>query len=861
MVAFVGGVLALAAPVGGRAQGDAVAASVEEADLDGAGLLARAARCEAEGDLSGAHRNLEAALAWFRAQDDTNGERAARVQRALCLGRQGEIGAAVEDLTAAIPLADASVDRSAPVTVRLHIAELYLEHGRPIDALPWADAALIAAAVSGRESQAEGPSLAYLRVTTALASGDDAVLGALRHIDRRLAEAGGYEGPGSLPGILFAAAAQCLAEGKLEQADAGMALAVRAADILAEPEQLPAFLTGRGYVALERGDPQTARAALERCLSLEGGRTVAALASLGAVERLEGELTAAVARYDEALELAKERREVDELGALMAHRADVLELSGDRDGSRRQRERALRQLADHGDDRDLIRQQVRLARQLSIEHRWGEAEELAMRSLGLNRVTLNVPGVQVSYLAPELAAEALLVLAAMHAGSGELDEARRELQQADLTLTRAGREVGRVAAARVALELLACDPEAAAELLPEPMQGGDRGWQLRHARARLALEAGDTAGAESHLWEAMRALDRAAEVAPWDAHPLLLPDGTEVRDSLVQLLGEAGRAGDLLALVTAPSEYRGQPEVRDRIMAAVSPDAAVLVACITAEATWLALLHDGEETVASSPIARGELVDRIAEFADLPGEGARPRRIEAWQEAGAAVNDHLLRPLADPLAALEVERLAIATDPAAASLPLAALPDGEGHLAQRYTLSRVPAGGVAAPAFQGKRRTRTAVAVQCQGGGSSWGVEVLRGRVRATRVLELADPWSDPAGEISEAAVIHIACPEGISPASPGAMAPRVAVLDLTGEGASGLGQTALDRAADLILAGAPEVLIVPAGADPSRGAALYLDLLKELDRHGAAGALRRAQLARVEDPPADWAGWTVVGW
>ena len=852
-----------------------------ETTLDGPGLVERAGRFEAAGDDAGAERDLTEAVAWFRTEGDTAGERRVLVRRGLLRGRRGGLAAAVEDLEAALPLADAGLDREAPPRVRRLIAELHLSHDRAVEALPWADASLIAAAVSARPEFAARPCQTYLEVATALAGDDASVLSALQHVDRRLAEMGGYAGPDTLPEMLFTAGASWLAEGDLDAARSGMELAVRAADVLAEPGQLPPYLTGLGYVAMEQGDLERARAALERCLALPDGRTVAALSSLGAVQRRAGWLDEALGSYDGALELARAERETAEIGPLMGRRADVLELAGRLDEARRERTHALRELGDDGDDGEIICQQVRLARMLVAERRWEEAEGLAMRSLGLNRSPIAVPGAPVRYLSPSLAAEALLVLAAMHAEREEIEDARRELAQAEVTLVRAGRapERGRVVAARAALELLAGEEEAAATVIDDLPDGAGAHWQVLLARAQVARAAGDRAAGEELLRRAAGALDRETGGVPWEVHPPLLLAPSAVRDERVRLLGEDGRARDLLAVVLSSTEDSATVADGQDSSPQVPPNGAILVLATTADDTWLALVHGEGTFVASSALGRDQLALPLLALHGLPDGGARPRQLALWQTASALLYDTLVRPVEGSLGDGDVERLVIAADRELAGAPLGALWDGSSYLAERFVLSRAPRGGAAPPPYEGKRRSRTATAFVCTAEESSAHVEELRRRVRATEVQSagaLCAGDSEPLG----AAVIHVACPVERNPLAPErsrvsvpgrrdldvaglaacSLSPRVVVLDPGGDASPLARRVELDLAGGLVTGGAPAVLVAPAAGLDSAG--IYREFLKGLDRHGAPEALRRAQSPWFEGgAPAAWAGWECVSW
>ena len=842
-------------------------------ELDGPSLLERAVGREDEGDEAGAEADLAEALARFRDEGDTAGERRALVRRGLLRGRMGRLSEAVADLEAAIPLADGGLDREAPPRIRRQIAELYLARGRPVDALPWADASLIAAAVSGRSEFAARPCQTYLEVATTLAGDDTSLLGALQHADRRLAAMEGYAGPASLPELLFGSGAGWLAEGDLNAARSGMHLAVRAADILAEPAQLPPYLISLAYVDLERGELPAARRAVVRCLELPGGRTVASLSTLGTVQQREGWLDEALASYDAAMEQARAERELAELGPLLGRRADVLELAGRPEEARRERTRALRELGDEGDAAEIIRQQVRLARLLVVERRWEEAEDLAMRSLGNNRDPVAVPDAPVRYLSPVLAAEALLVLASMHATREEFDEARRELTQAETTLVRAGRlaDLGRVIAAQAALELLASQEDSAAEILGGLPPDSKGHWQVLHARALDALNAGDRVLAEDRLAEAQRVLDAEGGGLPWEVHAPLLPASAAVRDARIRVLGEDGRARDLLAMVLSMDDGPADIEIPE--------DGAVLVLAVTEGATWLALIRGGESAVSSSGLGRDTLRPALAAFCDLPAAGTRPRQLGEWQTTSDFLYVNLVLPFEGRLSEPGVERLVIAADPEFAGAPLGAVWHEGTFLAQRLVISRAPRGGAVPPAFEGKRRSRAASAYRDVGGEPPRLVEELELRIKATEVLPVG---SFCAGEgDGSPPVIHLACPVEENPlrsastrlAAPArpdldlhglarcALTPRVVVLD-TGDARTdpGVRRAEQDVAGALVAGGAPAVLVAPPADLEAAG--IYREFLKTLDRLGPARALQRAQsLWFLDGAPADWAGWEVVSW
>jgi tetratricopeptide (TPR) repeat protein len=848
-------------------------------ELEGPALLARAARSEAAGETAAALADLDTAVDWYIAQENTAGERVARVARGRWHGRHGTLADAVAELRIALPLADAGVDRLAPVALRLLLAELHLEQERAVEALAWTDAALIASAQPGGGALAGRACLIHLRTTAALDKSDSGLLGALQHIDRRLAEMADYPGPASLPGLLFAAAAEHLSAGDPPLAVTGLELTVRSADILGEPGQLPPFLTGLGYAALEADDLVRARAALERVLSLDDGRSVAALASLAEVERREGWLDEALSHIDEALELARADRESGEIGSLLGRRADLLAQLGRVDDARREWSRATRQLDDNGDRREGIRQQVRLAGAMGRERRWEEAEDHALRSLGRNRNALGYTGAQVSYADPGLAAEALLVMAAMHAARDRLDEARQALGQAATILDREGVVTGRdrVVAARVALALLAGDADAAeAALAALPTELADASI-LHHARASLALVQGDTTAAERHLRAALPSDSGLAAPEPWTVHPPLLPAAGASRDALIALLVDQGRGRELVEQQLTEGWIVGAPvSVPWSSEAGPDADVPVLGVILTRDGGWTVLVSVEQSSIVPLELTREQLEDAVRVLADLPADGARARQLENWRAAGKLLHDALIGPHEARLAELDSARLVLALDPALAALPGAALWDGDAHLVERFVLSRAPAGGRRAPPYEGKPRLREAEVVDLLPSGPSAAIQLLRDRVRTTVTREELASLSHPAD--TPAPVLHLACAVRVHPLEPArsrmslwgddeadaaAVAgwpPRRRWTALETPAEPGVAVATRALAGALVAGGSPHVLLLPTGGER---ASLYKALLKASDRQPLPGALARAQrgLIAAGAPAEEWAGVSVVGW
>ncbi len=852
------------------------AAAPSADELDGPALLARAARSETEGDAAAALADLDAAVAWYAAEQNTAGERIAREARGRWHARHGSAADAVAEWTAALPLADAAVDRTAPVRVRLLLAGLHLDQGRPADALVWTDAALIAAAQPGGFPLAGRASLDHLRTVAALDGGDRSLLGALQHADRRLAHAGSYEGASSLPGLLFVAAAEPLSAGDPELAATGLALVVRAADILGEPGQLPPILTALGYAALEAGDLDGARAALERGLTLDDGRSVALLASLGEVERREGWLDEALQRLDEAIALARDQREAGEVGVLTGRRGDVLAQLGQGEEARREWSRAARQLDDSGERVEWIRLHVRLAGAAARDRRWEEAEDHALRSLGRNRNTHGHTGAQVSYADPRLAAEALLVMAAMHAARDRLDAARKALGQADAIRERqrVNDGWGRQAAARVNLELLAGDLDAAAEALEgrPPALAGDP--SLAQAEAALSRARGEDEAAERHLREALTtAGDRPP---PWDAHPPLLPAVDVARDALVELLAEQGRAEDLVDRVLAEGWLPGEEgAIAGAFARRPSPGSPVLCVVLTADGGFTALAAEGISAVVPLEPGPAELRAAAATLADVPAANARPRQLENWHDAGALLYRALVAPHAAALDDLDADSLVFALDPALAGLVEAALREGDGYLVERFELSRAPAGGAAAPPYDGKPKLKEAELHDGLSAGPSPALQILRDKVRVEVDREQLAALAHPADPPSP--ILHLASDLRVHPLAPARSQLRV------GEAAADAGAVARWNARSrwitletpagpatppstralagaFVAAGTPHVLLLPAGDGTT---SLVKALLKGADRHPLPSALARAQRSRIaaDAPAAGWAGVVVVGW
>ncbi|MDP7110868.1 MAG: hypothetical protein QGH45_02830, partial [Myxococcota bacterium] len=597
----------------------------------------------------------------------------------------------------------------------------------------------------------------------------------------------------------------------------------------------------------------------------------AALASLAEVERREGWLGEAQRRIDEAIEFARRERETGEIGPLLGRRADLLAQLGRGDDARREWSRAARQLDDGGDRREWIRQQVRLAGAMARERRWEEAEDHALRSLGRNRNALGYTGAQVSYADPGLAAEALLVMAAMHAARERLDEARQALGQADTILEREGVDSGRgrVAAARITLELLARDPEAAAAVLAALPPDLADAPILHHARACLSLEQGDTAAAERHLRAALPSDAGVAASPPWTAHPPLLPAAGASRDALIALLADQGRGRELVEQLLSEGWIAGSSAPLP------ASEIPVLGVVLTREGGWTVLVSAEQSSIVPIELPHQQLEDAVLLLADPPVAGARARQLEDWKGAGALLYDALIGPHEAGLADLDGGRLLFALDPTLANLSEAALWDGEAHLVERFVLSRSPAGGAAAAPYDGKPRLREAEVFDGLPSGPSASLHILQDRVRTAVVREGLAALSHPADPPPSG--LHLAGAVRVHPLDPvlsrmvlgGDVADAVAVVDwhprrrwtvLETPVAAGTAASTRTLAGALVASGSPHVLLLPAG--PER-APLYKALLKATDRQPLPEALAKAQRALIAAgaPVEDWAGVVVVGW
>ena len=228
------------------------AAQEEPAALppDPAPRLSEGRRAVVDGRLEEAELALRDALDRYRQRDDRVGVRTALLELSLVLSDLGRTDEAVTLLQEALPLADAAADRSAPVVVRVQLAEVQLRAGRLGEALSWADAALAATVASEELGLIGIAGQAYLQVSRSVDDGDAGVRAALDFVDGRLAEVPGYVSVDQLAEAIYELGAQRLARGDAPGAFLAMSGAARIAEVTGDDVVLADYRFGAGYAAL-----------------------------------------------------------------------------------------------------------------------------------------------------------------------------------------------------------------------------------------------------------------------------------------------------------------------------------------------------------------------------------------------------------------------------------------------------------------------------------------------------------------------------------------------------------------------------------------------------------------------------------
>ncbi len=814
----------------------------------------------------------------FAGSGDTVMQREALVELGLMLGRQGRVDEGADRLRQALPLADASVDRSAPIAVRLWLARIYIENGRAIDALPWADAALLAALAANRGDFLAAPSEMYLRSTAAIDDGDSTLLSAIDHVDGRLQGVDGYEGREQLSMLVFTRGVEFLDRGEGPRALASMQLAVRLADLLGEADNTVAYLTGIGYVAFDLDDLTTSRGALERGLGLPDGRTVAMLSTQALVAWREGWLEEASALLREAADLAQQQGEDAAVqGKLAGYLAELACAMADTEACRRELDLAV-ELSEQGhDDGGVVANRALLALLSVHERRWEEAEGDALGSLSLNRNPMQNAGGSVSYLVPEAAADALLALAAVHHQRDELDEARRELSQATAILARESDVdawVGQACAAGH-LALATGDTEGAMEVFDAVIgteSPGPMDWRASHGAGLAHWRLGDLAAAEESLRQSLEAL---AATPPQQRQPAALPRPfgatvTQPRDDLVFLLLEQERIDEAFAAAGGQAPHGP---------GAIEAGTALLRYTVTKEQAlgWL-VTPDGLEVI-RIPAPAEELAQLADELRLGTGEtpGRSRRRAGPGIETLQQLYGMLFASVAPVVEGHGIETLLIQAEGPIGRLPLEALHDGERFLVERYALVWLPASSAPAAAGRPTKIKRAAVQGMEPGPGACDGVTR---RFRNAATLAPAQPPVDidllcVDGELElnhgDPVASRPSSPRGTTEASPGGTpaTPAVVVLEMLappdpGDAGVLAGPTTLaleGLVTPLLDRGASAVLVPQLATDDETSAAWMEAYCRALNR-GPRQAIRHIQLQmiRAGEAPGLWASWRAYG-
>ena len=811
----------------------------------------------------------------FAESGDTLSHREALVELGLLLGRQGQVEEGAARLRQALPLADASVDRSAPIAVRLWLARLYLQNDRAIDALPWADAALLAALAANRSDFLAAPGEMYFRTATAIDGSDATLLSAVEHVESRFRGIPGFGGRDQFPLLVFTRGVEFLDGDDDLKALASMQLAVRLAQLQGTDENLASYLNGIGYVALDLGDLDTARDALERGLNLTDGRTVAMLSTLAIVAQRQGWLEESSSLTREAMELVQQQpQDVDALAALTSSLGRLSCAAGELNECRRLLEQAISLHEQGQDDAGLVTDRSTLALLAVQERRWEEAEGEALGSLSFNRNPLQTAGAAVSYLVPEAAADALLALAAVHHQRDEQDEARRELSQAASILARDGsvEDWVRCACSAGHLALAGGDTDGALEAfqtvagVEEP---GSSIWRAFHGLGLTHWQRGELEDAETALRESLAtlaSLETKTGRTDLTSRPFTA-ENTSPRGDLVRLLLEQQRADE--AFVVAGGEIPG-----------VASGTALLRFGAAAQQTvvWL-VTTDGLQAI-ELPVPAQQL-SQLADTLGLGDGGGRSpsrRRRGVEYETLQQLHDLLLAPVLPTLLDPGIETLFIQADGPIGRIPMEALFDGEQFLVERFAVVWVPAGASPAEGTPRPNRIRRAAIQGTDGSAGACGG--VKRRFRNASLLS-ADPETTDLDLLCLDAdlrvnpiypdVSRLRAADGSNKPDPNLVdhQPAVVVLDVLPPGVqqdtappSESTSLALERLAGSVVAGGATAVVVPQLTSDDDTATSWLEAYCRALGRDPLGAARQAQLQmiRAGQTPAQWASWRVYG-
>lgn len=861
----------------------------EVAAPDGDELLRLAWEAQTRGELAEAEARYRSAHDSFEELGDTRGLRLVAINLGLLLAELHRLDEAVVELTAAVALAGGAVDRSVPVATRLLLVDVYLDHGRPVDALVWADAALAAAAASGDVGFIAAPAAAYLRTSRAIAADTPSVEAALAHVDRHLAGLPGYEGRASIPLMVFTRGVQALEAGDAAVALDHMEDATVAAEALGEGD--PGLLAGLAIVALQLDEVDRARAALDRGLALPAGDTIPLLSARAALHWREGWYAAAVGSTRGALDRAQREDDTQlamELRLVLAARLETL---GELDEARAIHEGVLAELeaADtaQAQTEELVHQRLRLASVDARLGRWEEAVRQARRSLAENREPFQEAGGSADYASRAAAGGALFVIARADLEQGTGDEARSSLKAASALLDHAPA----AHAAEGYLALIQGDDDRAMEVFGGLEQAGAPSWFSAHGLGMARRGAGDLEGARE-------ALERAVELLGDEPRPphLFLPAPLQVHADLIALLLELGDPEAAFA-ATARARAAGRADAAVPDLAALQDtlpdDASALLYLVAPREVWTWVISPGWLSVHRQPLPRGELVQRIdAYLAEVgtPPSGSR-RLARAWRIPASELYGHLVAPVADQLK--DSPTLVLLPHGPLDDLPFAALLDegADEVLAKRHTLVTAP--GQLALGRPDVELPRKPQALLVGDGAGAGPVQPLARLFRKPVVLD-GEPVAEDIlrTQLPGAEIVHLHTACELNPRLPGdsrlVLAPdhvhdglitaddlaaleiQAALVTLGGCSASPrLGPDAdphtpwpaparLTLATAFLHAGVPAVLV---GSWPVE-TSLFDTFYAAVAHHGPAVALQRVQVRMFTEEvhPYHWAGWTVLG-
>lgn len=297
--------------------------------------------------------------------------------------------------------------------------------------------------------------------------------------------------------------------------------AARKAEQSGESVLLAVILHNLGLTLNQAGDGQAARDVLLRALDLLTGRADGeeylwpVLRTLGGIEVELGDVDAAIASHETALEIARACGNIDGVAAI---RADL--------GI------ALKDAGRLSEARDELTTALELARAQALDHVVADA----VTALGLVAEKLHRPGEAREHFVAALPmyekladhsnqATVLYNLASLHDAAGQWDEAARLLDEAHARYLRARDACGAAdcQAARASIEIMRGNPNRARELHEGAAQLFRRGGYRRRLLASVT-DLGIIARDEKRFADAKRLLTEAGQLATEIGDPLEIHD-------------------------------------------------------------------------------------------------------------------------------------------------------------------------------------------------------------------------------------------------------------------------------------------------------------------------------------------------